>query len=508
MSRLIKKVALIGGGVIGGGWAARFLLNGIDVNVFDPSDSAERSLNEMLSNARRAYSKLTMAPLLKPGKLVFFDSLEKAVQDVEFVQESTPERLELKRSIINEIDQNAPETVLICSSTSGLKPSLLQAEMKYPERFMVGHPFNPVYLLPLVEICGGEQTSVEAKQNAAEFYREVGMKPLILRKEIDAFIADRLLEAVWREGLWLIRDDVASTEELDDAIRFGFGLRWAQMGLFETYRVAGGEAGVRHFISQFGPTLSLPWTKLMDVPDLNEELIEKIVTQSDTQSGMHSIRELERIRDDNLVAIMQGLKLHDWGAGALLKEYEERLYQKAHSGIVSSDPDFSKPLSLFDAEVLPEWLDYNGHMTESRYLQVFGDATDALLNFVGMDESYRSQGLSVYTVETHIRHLLEVAGGEPLTVETQLLGFDEKRLRIVHKILHASSGDLLATGEHMLLHVDTEARCAAPLGKKLYEKLEKIWRGHQNLTVPDYSGNGIQNISPKESRQKPDLKKQ
>ena len=133
---------------------------------------------------------------------------------------------------------------------------------------------------------------MQAKQSAAEFYREVGMKPLILRKEIDAFIADRLLEAVWREGLWLIRDDVATTEELDDAIRYGFGLRWAQMGLFETYRVAGGEAGMRHFISQFGPTLSWPWTKLMDVPELNEELINKIVTQSDEQSGIYSIRRI------------------------------------------------------------------------------------------------------------------------------------------------------------------------------------------------------------------------
>ena len=494
MTKLIKKAALIGGGVIGGGWAARFLLNGIDVNVFDPSETAERTLHEMLSNAKRAYAKLTMAPLLKPGKLVFLDSIEKAVQDVEFVQESAPERLELKRSIINQIDQYAPESALICSSTSGLKPSSLQAEMKHPERFMVGHPFNPVYLLPLVEICGGGKTSQEAKQNAAEFYREVGMKPLILRKEIDAFIADRLLEAVWREGLWLIRDDVASTEELDDAIRFGFGLRWAQMGLFETYRVAGGEAGMRHFISQFGPTLSLPWTKLMDVPELNEELIEKIVSQSEAQSGKHSIRELERIRDDNLVAIMQGLKLHDWGAGALLKEYEERLYQKAHSGVVSSDPDFSKPLRLHDSKVLPDWFDYNGHMTESRYLQVFGDATDALLNFVGMDEAYRTQGFSVYTVETHIRHLLEVAGAEPLSVKTQVLGFDEKRLRIVHTMSNASSGDILATGEHMLLHVDTEAGKACPFGKKLYEKLEKIWQGHQNLDVPDYGGKGIRNL--------------
>ena len=494
MTKLIKKAALIGGGVIGGGWAARFLLNGIDVNVFDPSETAERTLHEMLSNAKRAYAKLTMAPLLKPGKLVFLDSIEKAVQDVEFVQESAPERLELKRSIINQIDQYAPESALICSSTSGLKPSSLQAEMKHPERFMVGHPFNPVYLLPLVEICGGGKTSNAAKQNATEFYREVGMKPLILRKEIDAFIADRLLEAVWREGLWLIRDDVATTEELDDAIRFGFGLRWAQMGLFETYRVAGGEAGMRHFISQFGPTLSLPWTKLMDVPELNEELIEKIVSQSEAQSGKHSIRELERIRDDNLVAIMQGLKLHDWGAGALLKEYEERLYQKAHSGVVSSDQDFSKALSLFDAEVLPEWLDYNGHMTESRYLQVFGDATDALLNFVGMDEAYRTQGFSVYTVETHIRHLLEVAGAEPLSVKTQVLGFDEKRLRIVHTMSNASSGDILATGEHMLLHVDTEAGCATPFGINLYEKLEKIWQGHQNLKAPDYTGKGIRNL--------------
>ena len=201
MSESRKKTALIGGGVIGGGWAARFLLNGIDVNVFDPSDSAERTLNEMLSNARRAYSKLTMAPLIQPGNLLFFDSLENAVQDVDFVQESAPERLELKRSIINQIDQYTSENVLICSSTSGLKPTLLQAEMKHPARFMVGHPFNPVYLLPLVEICGGEKTSEDAKLTAAEFYREVGMKPLLLRKEIDAFIADRLQEAVWREAL-------------------------------------------------------------------------------------------------------------------------------------------------------------------------------------------------------------------------------------------------------------------------------------------------------------------
>jgi len=495
MSKLIKKTALVGGGVIGGGWAARLVLNGVDVKVFDPSDTAERTLKEMLANAELAYSKLTMAPLVKQGNIEFVDSIEKAVKNVQFIQESVPENPDLKCSILKEIEQFASETSLICSSTSGLKPSDLQAEMKHPERFMVGHPFNPVYLLPLVEICGGVKTTAEAKQSAAEFYREVGMKPLILRKEIDAFIADRLMEAVWREGLWLIRDDVATTEELDDAIRFGFGLRWAQMGLFETYRVAGGDAGMRHFISQFGPTLSWPWTKLMDVPELNEELINKIVTQSDAQSGMHSIRELERIRDDNLVAIMQGLKLHDWGAGALLKEYEERLYEKAHSGIVASDPDFSNPLRLHDSQVRPEWLDYNGHMTESRYLQVFGDTTDAFLNFIGMDENYRKQGFSVYTVETHIRHVCEVAGGEPLSVKSQLLGFDEKRFRIVHEMFHPPSGDVLATAEHMLLHVNTNKGKACPFGKILYEKLAEIWNEHQNLDIPDYAGKGFQELN-------------
>ena len=318
MSDEIKKAAIIGGGVIGGGWAARLVLNGIDVNVFDPSPEAEQNLVEMLSNAQKAYSKLTMAPLLKPGKMQFVNTIEAAVQGIMFIQESVPENPDLKRNVLEEIDNFASEQSLICSSTSGIKPSLLQVGMKNPQRFMVGHPFNPVYLLPLVEICGGEKTSMESKQRAAEFYHEIGMKPLILRKEIDAFIADRLQEAVWREGLWLIRDDVATTEELDDAIRFGFGLRWAQMGLFETYRMAGGKAGMQHFISQFGPTLSWPWTRLMDVPELNQELIDKIVEQSDKQSGKHSIRDLERIRDENLVAIMQGLKLQEWGAGGVL----------------------------------------------------------------------------------------------------------------------------------------------------------------------------------------------
>ena len=182
MSEEIKNAAIIGGGVIGGGWAARIVLNGIDVNVYDPSSEIEQNLVEMLHNAKHAYSKLTMAPLLKPGKIQFVDTIEAAVKGIMFIQESVPEKPDLKLTILEEIDNYAPEHALICSSTSGIKPSQLQDGMKIPQRFMVGHPFNPVYLLPLVEICGGKQTSMESKHRAAEFYRGIGMKPLILRK--------------------------------------------------------------------------------------------------------------------------------------------------------------------------------------------------------------------------------------------------------------------------------------------------------------------------------------
>jgi carnitine 3-dehydrogenase len=203
------------------------------------------------------------------------------------------------------------------------------AMKKHPERLVVGHPFNPVYLLPVVEVVGGEQTFPEAIEVAREIYASIGMKPVVIRKEIEAFVGDRLLEAMWREALWLIKDGICTVEELDDIMRYGFGLRWAQMGMFQVYRIAGGEAGMRHFMAQFGPCLSWPWTKLTDVPEFNDELVDLISTQSDEQSGQWSIRDLEKIRDDNLVAIMEALSKQNkgkgWGAGALHKDYVKRL---------------------------------------------------------------------------------------------------------------------------------------------------------------------------------------
>jgi len=325
----ISSAACIGGGVIGGGWIARFLLAGVDVNVFDPHPEAERIVGEVIANAERAYGLLTDAPLPSRGRLTFSPNLADAVSGAEWVQESVPERLDLKRRVLAEIDTACPAEALIGSSTSGLLPSELQAGLLHPERVFVAHPYNPVYLLPLVEIVGGVMTTRATIDRSRAVLDAIGMKGVVIAREIEAFVGDRLLEALWREALWLIKDDICDVETLDDVIRYSFGLRWAQMGLFQTYRIAGGEAGMRHFLTQFGPSLKWPWTKLTDVVELDEDLIEKIAVQSDIQADGLSIRELERIRDDNLVGVLQSLKAgregEGWGAGKLLAEFERRL---------------------------------------------------------------------------------------------------------------------------------------------------------------------------------------
>jgi carnitine 3-dehydrogenase len=325
----VGTVGLLGGGVIGGGWAARFLIAGADVRLYDPDPQAERKLAEILTNARAAWHSLTDAPLPAEGRWTIVGSVAEAVSGAGFVQESAPERLDLKQSLLAEADAATGADVVIASSTSGLLPTQLSATMAHPERLVVGHPFNPVYLLPLVEVCPGERTEPWAVARAMDVYASVGMRPLHVRKEIDGFVADRLLEALWREALWLVNDGVATVEEVDDAIRFGAGLRWSFMGTMLTYRIAGGEGGMRHFMSQFGPALEWPWTKLMDVPELTDDLLDRIEQQSDAQAAGADVRELERLRDRCLVAVMQGLRDVPYGAGEVLSAYEERLRAQA-----------------------------------------------------------------------------------------------------------------------------------------------------------------------------------
>ena len=480
---MTRTAAIIGGGVIGGGWVARFLLNGWDVRVFDPDPEAERKIGHVLDNARLSLPRLYDVPLPTEGSLTFCSSVQETVQAAQWIQESVPETLAAKHRVYEDIQDHMADDAIIGSSTSGFKPSELQAQTNRPDRLMVAHPFNPVYLLPLVELVPSDQNSDAVIQSAKDLLTDIGMIPLHIRKEIDAHIADRLLESVWREALWLVRDDVATTEEVDNAIRYGFGIRWAQMGLFETYRTAGGEAGMHHFIRHFGPCLEWPWSRLTDVPDLDDALVSKIADQSDEQSGALSIRELERQRDENLVGILRALKDRNNAAGSHLNQHQNKL-----SISILDSPETTAPLELHRVTVLPSWIDYNGHMTEFRYLQVFGDTTDALLALIGLDSEYLASGYSFYTAETHIMNRSEAKLAEQLSTATQIIHADDKRLHIFHTIRSSEDQRIFATAEHMLLHVDTRTGKTCPMLPKIRGKLDPLAEAHAGLPKPEVLG--------------------
>ncbi|WP_323989489.1 carnitine 3-dehydrogenase [Nguyenibacter sp. L1] len=484
-----KRCGLVGGGVIGAGWAARFVLNGRDAVLYDPSPDARARAEAVLGMARAAWAGLLPGALPPEGRLHIAATLEEALEGADFVQESLPEIQTLKCDVLGRIDALLPAAVPIASSTSGLLPTRLQARLRHPERFVVGHPFNPVYLLPLVEICGGARTSEDTKARVAAFYRAIGMQVLHVRKEVDGFIADRLLEALWREGLWLIEEGVATTAELDDAIRYGAGLRWSFMGTFLTYRLAGGDAGMRHFLAQFGPALELPWTRLV-APELTDALIDRIAGQSDEQAGGMTVRALERLRDEALVKVIRALATvgpQGYAAGATLNRFAARRADGAQGGQPGAD---GIPAS-WHGVVPPEWIDYNGHMTEHRYLQVFGEATDHILDAIGAGPDHVAAGQSFYTVETHLRHLGQARCGMAIMVRTRVLDADGKRLHLFHVLTAAGDDAPLATAEQMLIHVDTARARSAPIPQAVAGAIAALRTAHSALPVPEGAGRAI-----------------
>ncbi len=311
--------------MIGGGWAARIMLHGGKVQVFDPDPEVPGKLDSLLANAERAMAMMFPDCAPDRGTLTFVNSVEKAVDGAALVVESVPERIELKREVHRKIECHACPEAVVTSSTSGIRPSEIQSVLIRPERMMVAHPFNPVYLLPLVELCGGPRTAPDVIRRVTDMVVALGMQPLVLRTEVDGFLADRLMEALWREALWLVHDGHATTEEVDDAIRYGAGLRWAMMGTFQTFWLAGGEGGIRAMLEQFGPCLKWPWSHLTDVPELTGDLVERIAAQCEAQSRGMTPGELERIRDTGLVRILQSLEEIGWGAGKTVSEHRKRL---------------------------------------------------------------------------------------------------------------------------------------------------------------------------------------
>ena len=302
----IHRVAIVGAGVIGSGWAARCLAHGLDVIAWDPAAGAERRLRDSVANAWPALTRVGLAPGADPARLRFVDDLAACVGGADFVQESAPENEDLKRRMLAEIDAAAAPHVIIASSSSGLLPSSIQADCRHPGRIVIGHPFNPVYLLPLVEVLGGARSSPAALDAAIAFYASLSMRPLRVRTEVPGYISDRLQEALWRELLHMVTEGVATTAEIDDAIRFGPGLRWAFMGTCLTFHMAGGDQGMRHMLAQFGPALQLPWTKLV-APALTDALVDRMVEGTAAQAAGRSVKQLERYRDDALISIMETL---------------------------------------------------------------------------------------------------------------------------------------------------------------------------------------------------------
>lgn len=475
---------VVGGGVIGSGWATRALARGYEVVAFDPAPDGEARLRDAVDRAWPFIRKLGLYPQADPSRVTFAASAGAVASQAAFVQESVPESVELKQDVLAKLDAAAAPDTIIASSTSGIRPTELQVRMARPERLVVGHPFNPVYLLPLVEVVGGENTAPAALERAEAVYRDLDMHPLRVRNEIDGFLSDRLQEAMWREILHLVAEGIATTAELDDAIVYGPGLRWAIMGTNLGFHLAGGEQGMRHMLEQFGPTLEWPWTKLA-APPLTDQLIDRMVAGTEAQSEGLTVAELERLRDDALVAIMYALRESKLGAGRIVNRREGRSVDRhAPTRWVPGD-DIPVPLPLYHSRVAPDWVDYNDHMTESAYLLAFGWASDALFRYIGIDEEYRTAGYSFYTVESHLVYHREVSTGEPLDFTTHLLGHDDKRLHIFHSMYHGESADLLCTNEQMLLHVDMAAGRSHPTLPGPKRVLDEIWQTHGAAPRPE-----------------------
>jgi len=303
----VRRICCIGAGPIGAGWTASFLARAYTVIAYVHEPAEESSLRSLVEAAWVSLESLGLAEGASLDKLRCTSDLAEAVADAEFVQESAPENMDLKQALYEKLGRLVPANVVIASSTSGLPMSDIQMRCSTPSRTVVGHPFNPPYLLPLVEIVGGAATDPAAIQWLADFYKLAGKAPLVLKKEIPGFIATRLQEAIWREALHMISNDEATVEDIDFAIVNGPGPRWAMMGPCLIYHLGGGEGGMAYCLDQFGPALKLPWSRLK-APELTQKLREQLIEGSAHEAGDRDYASLNSERDRGLVAIHKALQ--------------------------------------------------------------------------------------------------------------------------------------------------------------------------------------------------------
>ena len=305
----IKTVGIVGTGVIGTGWIIRNLAHNKIVHAYDQNKNLKNYVLKEIKRTSKSIKKLFGKKILIKN-LKFFNSLEKALSNVDFVQESVLENYKVKTDLIQKISKYVKSNVIISSSSSGLLPSKIFSKCKNPQRGIIGHPFNPAYLLPAVEIVPGKKTTRKFLSDANKYYKSISMRPIMLKKELPGYLSDRLQEALWREGLHIINENYATTQELDRAIEDGPGLRYSIMGTFLTFHLAGGNAGMKHMLKQFGPALKLPWTKLK-APKLTNKLSYKLISGTKKQAKGKSINMLSNIMDQYLVDVLKIRKKYE-----------------------------------------------------------------------------------------------------------------------------------------------------------------------------------------------------
>ena len=303
MSNKITKVAVIGTGVIGTSWIIRLLWHNKKIFIFDRDRKQKLKVIKEIKRSKPFAKSYYKRKKINLKNLIFANTIKEAVKEADLIQESVTENYILKTKIMKSISKNAKKNAIISSSTSGLLPSRIYSQCKNPERALVAHPFNPVYLLPGVELVPGKKTKLKYMNKAKMFYKSISMYPLMIKKELPGFLANRLQEALWREALHIVNDGYASTEDLDRAIEDGPGTRWSLMGIFLTYHLAGGKAGMKHLLEQFGPILKLPWTKLK-APTLSKKLSNRLIAGTKKQAKGRSVDKISNLRDEYLIDLL------------------------------------------------------------------------------------------------------------------------------------------------------------------------------------------------------------
>jgi 3-hydroxyacyl-CoA dehydrogenase len=299
----IRRIAIVGTGVIGASWAALFLAHGLEVIATDPAPNAEENLREYIDNAWPALEQLGLSSGASKERLSFTTKLSDALEGVDLVQENGPERPDFKIKLFADMDALTPESTILASSSSGIPIGISQSSCKHPERCVIGHPFNPPHLIPLVEVVGSEKTSSATIERAIAFYASIGKRPIHVRKEVVGHVANRLQAALYREVVYLIEQDVLSVSDADAAVSWGPGLRWGLMGPNLLFHLAGGQGGIQHFMEHLAGPMTT-WWKDLGNPEFTPELKEKIVQGVLAEAGNQSIDELAEERDSLLLGLL------------------------------------------------------------------------------------------------------------------------------------------------------------------------------------------------------------